>query len=228
MRAVFSSALTVFLLAGCASQGPTDNPFNRNAQWFSYLNGDDIRRDCRIGGNDRARIVYNAVWGEQVRAYDLRPDADGRYRLETRVFGGIQPDRFRFSDPLAMGRGVTTGTPVSNAQARAVVDALQQVGLGRPTPAGETLWSDTYFWVATVCEAGQIRFQAWPESQEAPVARTLLPLLAAVDNSGVPVSRPPTVTVVRRGAGYGGASDDHNVAFDLRIGRDGLLTGGKL
>lgn len=228
MRAGVSLGLMVLLLAGCAAQGPTEEPFSRTAQWFSYLNGDDLRRDCRPGAPDRARIVYNAVWGEQVRAYDLRPDTDGRYRLESRVFGGIQLDRFQFNDPLAVGRGVTTGNPVSNAQARALVDGLARAGLGRPTPQGKTLWSDTYFWVATVCEAGRIRFQAWPEEQEAPVAATLLPLLAGIDTSGVPVSRPPAVTVVRRGTGYGGPSDENSVPFDIRVGREGLVTGGKL
>lgn len=228
MRAYHSLGLMVFLLAGCASQGPTTEPFSRTAQWFSYLNGDDLRRDCQPGAPDRARIVYNAVWGEQVRTYDLRPDGAGRYQLDSRVFGGLRIDHFRLDDPLAVGRGRSASRALTNAQALSLIQGLEQAGLGQPTPAGQFLWSDTYYWVATVCEGGRIRFQAWPEEREGAVARALLPRLRELDQNEVGFARPPAVTVVRRGQNNVGPAMDGNENFSLQIGRDGLLTGGKI
>jgi hypothetical protein len=67
------------LLTGSCTyrQGMIEAPLARNYQHFSYVAGDDIRRDCRQGAATQYRFVYNAIWGEQVRAYDLRRSATG-------------------------------------------------------------------------------------------------------------------------------------------------------
>src|SRR5690606_6468296 len=63
------AALCLIVLAACTYRG-ADDPVSRKFSWFSYLNGDDIRRECVAGAADRYRFVYNGINVEQVRTYD--------------------------------------------------------------------------------------------------------------------------------------------------------------
>ena len=78
------------LVSGCTYRaGGIESPITRKFQYFSYLNADDIRANCVAGTPAQYRLVYNAVYSEQVRAYDLRRSATGEGAvLWTQVFGG--------------------------------------------------------------------------------------------------------------------------------------------
>ena len=92
MRLAFRLGLLTVLVvaAGCTyREGGVGNPITRKFQYFSYLGGDDIRRDCVPGAPARYRLVYNANYYEQVRTYDLRRGAPGSGAVLTiQVFGG--------------------------------------------------------------------------------------------------------------------------------------------
>src|SRR5690606_21540976 len=75
-------AFAGLLLAGAdsAAQRPDRNvalPIVRSFNWFSYVAGDDIRARCGVDGRDRVRLVYNAIYSEQVRTYELFLQPDG-------------------------------------------------------------------------------------------------------------------------------------------------------
>jgi hypothetical protein len=75
MRIAFRlGVLAILVLLGACTyrEGGVGNPLTRRFQYFSYLGGDDIRRDCTAGTPARYRLVYNASYLEQVRTYDLR------------------------------------------------------------------------------------------------------------------------------------------------------------
>ena len=82
------------IIAACTYQGDSvtgfgsDHPVVRKFTWFSYVGGEDIRAACRLGTRDRYRFVYNAVYEEQVRSYDLMaaPESGG-YELKVMVSG---------------------------------------------------------------------------------------------------------------------------------------------
>jgi len=59
-------------LSGCMYTGGVGEPMARKYSWFSYAAGDDIKAACTPDAPARYRLVYNANWNEQVRAYDLR------------------------------------------------------------------------------------------------------------------------------------------------------------
>ena len=63
--------LVVFLTASCTYSGGIDNPFSKKFTWFSYINGDDIRKVCASLGADRYRFVYNGIYQIQTRTYDV-------------------------------------------------------------------------------------------------------------------------------------------------------------
>ncbi|MDA0240525.1 MAG: hypothetical protein O3A84_10935, partial [Proteobacteria bacterium] len=82
------------LLSACTYQGATvegfgtDHPITRKFSWFSYVGGEDIRTACVTGAPDRYRFVYNAVYNEQVRSYDLVASPEpGRFDLKAAVSG---------------------------------------------------------------------------------------------------------------------------------------------
>src|SRR5471030_2703718 len=86
-------------LAGCS----LDNPLGRSLGWFSYLDAADIRDSCAGGTGERYRLVYNAVWGEQVRGYDVAAaSADAPANLAARVFFPENLNEINLRDPLEL------------------------------------------------------------------------------------------------------------------------------
>src|SRR5687768_8929927 len=74
-RAIIAGAV-MMTAAACTAEPNGDGreieaPIGRSFYWFRYIGGADIRDSCAAGSPDRTRIVYNAVWGEQVRIYDI-------------------------------------------------------------------------------------------------------------------------------------------------------------
>ena len=48
-----------------------DLPVVRSFHWFDFVGANDIRAACVPGGRSHLRLVYNALWEEQVRVYDI-------------------------------------------------------------------------------------------------------------------------------------------------------------
>src|SRR5437868_1858315 len=90
MKRLVTAALGLTL----ALTGPTwaqrldravEQPIVRSLNWFSYVAAEDIRIACRPGGRNRMRLVYNALWEEQVRTYELFLQPDGSAGLNIGV-----------------------------------------------------------------------------------------------------------------------------------------------
>src|SRR6185369_3989227 len=82
MKVTFAAvfALALAAVSTASAQRPdrkVEEPIVRTFNWFSYAGGDDIRSACESGGRNRVRLVYNAVWEEQVRAYEVFLQPDG-------------------------------------------------------------------------------------------------------------------------------------------------------
>lgn len=202
------------LLASCASTGDIDNPFSRKFGWFSYINGDDLRATCRAGGPDRYRAVYNANYLEQVRVYELRPDAGGAV-LSQRVIAN--PERIEFDSPGRTWRGDVAETVLSPQQAEGIVAAFADSGLGEPPPVGLQLPADTFFWIVAACRDGRFVFDAWLWPQARFAAATFPEALRAVDATGIAFNPP------RRVEYLGQYDEEKDRRFILKVGADGLV-----
>src|SRR5476649_2085937 len=93
MKVSFALALgLVFGLSAAASAQRADRnvdmPIVRSVNWFGFVGGDDIRASCTRGSRDRVRLVYNALWEEQVRTYEIFLQADGTAGLNMGVLAG--------------------------------------------------------------------------------------------------------------------------------------------
>lgn len=150
-------------LGACASQGPTDDPIKRKLTWLSYLDGGDIRRSCAAGGADQYRLVYNGIYTEQVRTYDL--SASGR--LAVRVIGPADLTRWsvsKLSDVLNPWRGHEASIALSPVAQTRLMAALKHDGAFGEPAVGTELSSRGFFWTIASCHQGQYRLTglAWP------------------------------------------------------------------
>ncbi len=182
------SLLAAVVLSACASGGPEDNPITRSFKWYSYLGADDIRAGCVAGAPDRMRFVYNGVWQEQVRTYDVTATPQGA-RQESRVVGQGNIASIDVLDPFGIWRGPHVDTALDPAAFADLQAAFDRAHAGpRLKPRG-FLRSDGYYWVAAECRSGRYRFAAWTTDESDVNALPFVAPLLRQDLTEVPFRR---------------------------------------
>ena len=206
------------LLGACQATGPAGNPVSRTFTWFDYLGGGDIRRSCGPGASPRYRFVYNALWPEQVRTYDV--SLGPAPAVETHVFSGGVDVSYSGGQlfPSWFGRG--TRHELTAREAAGLAQALA-ANVPEPAPIGSFLRSDDYYLTASRCVDGRFSFAAW-RMEDADLARLpFLPALLPYDRSGQPVNPPERLTL-------GPFDPDRNrhrggpPAFQVQVAADGV------
>ncbi len=217
------------LLAACTYSGGIGDPVTRKLSWFSYVGADDIQAKCTPTSPDQYRLVYNANWNEQVRAYDLRQSViqNGGAMLFTEVFGGYGADvaKFSLSDPVAPARGSSGTVRLSQDQFLELVRAIDSSGFGQPAPEGLRLESWDFYWVVAACRGGQFHFNAWRYPSDRYDAISFDKLLFAADGTGVPVNPPRHIDSAEQS--YLSQSQyprfkETGYSFELMVGKNGL------
>lgn len=204
-KKVFAVSGAILALAGCASQGPTDNPVRRNLTWDRYVGGDDIARSCAAGQPDRYRLVYNAREQDQQKTYDFSAQPDGGAMLEVRVIGkGILNDPktpISVTDPFGPWRGPQALYKLTPAEFDKAKAAITATGFDAPAPTGLFLRGDTFYWTASACRGGQFHFHAWawPSPEFDRMAVPLIQALEPLDKTGVASIHPYEVPLVPYG-----------------------------
>ncbi|MCW5749761.1 MAG: hypothetical protein KIT81_01335 [Alphaproteobacteria bacterium] len=224
MRVLFWFPFLLFLLTGCMAYGPADNPVQRNFTWFSYVAAEDIRANCGPGAPERWRFVYNGIYGEQVRFYDitLDPRAGGSAMMEARVKGRGDLLELDLFDPLRPWSGPFARRFLAEAQWLDLDRALGPDGIGSRTRPGTRLRSDNFYWVAAACRAGQFYHRAWQQPEDDLNRLRFVPILLAYDPTGVPFNAPRRLYLgpfSHDGGLEGGPHDE----FQLTVGADGLI-----
>ena len=195
--------LTAVLLGLCLTlltlPAPTwaqgvDNPLTRSFYWFRFVAGKDVREACGSGGPDHYRLVYNAIYREQVRAYDLVAQPGGGAALTTRVFGeaGIVNNIVinDVVDILGPWRGVKTERTLTAGEFSTVIAALEQSGALRFPPRKFEVPSNDFYWAIAACRGGQFTATAFHHPADGFRTVSFDRPLFALDNSGVPVNPP--------------------------------------
>ncbi len=222
--------LAAFTLTACAYGGSGNtNPVIRKLTWFSYINGNDIRAGCTAGEDvpRRYRFVYNGVYQEQIRTYDIVAAPDGSEGVMTaRVVGPTRINRLfinSFSDIFAPGRGTIATKDLSAEQLARLDSAVEAGGARGPAPVGLDLWAENFYWVVVACLDGEVIFNVfkWPSErfEQAAFPQVLL----ALDPTGVPLNPPREVDLVRL---YGGLSEQsfrRGGRFLLTVGENGFV-----
>jgi len=216
-RAGVLAALCVVMPAA-AIAAPVDNPLLRSFYWFRFVGGDDIKKACAAGAPDIYRLIYNATWREQVRAYDVETRPDGTANLTIRILGPAVINSVEISEPsgiLNPWRGLRTRVELSRDQLGALKSAIESSG-GFAFPSRKfELPSNDFYWAVSACHNGQFTSTAYLYEVDRFKAVKFDKLLFGFDNSGAPVNPvkdlPPSSL---RG--------DQNQVWRLRVGPDGI------
>jgi hypothetical protein len=213
------AVLAVLLLFGCADGSSAFPPF-RSLGWFRYLDGADIRKNCGVLAGDRYRLVYNAIWGEQVRDYEIATEATGG-QLSVRVIFPEYLNILDLRDPLASFRGRSSTLAPTQADLGELAETLRQSGFYEPAPKGLTLPSDGFYWIVAACERGVFHYNAYAYPSPRFDGIRFDRWLFAHDGAGVPVN-PPRPTPPRP-TNLHVTEENQYSFFDLQVGDGGLL-----
>jgi len=225
--------MTPWTAAGQTRLEPkVDNPLTRSFYWFRYVAGADIRERCAAGGLNHIRLVYNAIWNEQVRAYDVALQGESGANLVARVLvnlGDLSYIEVRdWGGLLDPWRGKRAETRLSAAEVTRLTTALEQSGGFGPPPAGVELYSNDYWWTVASCRNGRWGFAAYHYPTDKFARVRFADVLFAADKTGVPVAQPKNLPpAIFRGDALDGdptgrSSRDRTRPWRLAVGRDGL------
>ncbi len=198
--------------------GDIGDPIVRKFHWFSYVEGEDIRATCAPDTPDRYRLVYNGLYHEQLRLYDL--DALRRL-LVSRVVGDAHLKDVDPKNLTAPWQAEETRVPLDEAAFAALVDRFAASGMFAPPPVGLELPAQSFFWTAAWCRDGRYGFTAWKYPSPAFAAITFAEPLFALDGSAVAVNRAGPVPFDPQFADR--ARRGEVTDFTLKVGRSGLV-----
>lgn len=215
-------------LAGCQYTGGVGEPVARKFSWFSYAAGDDIKASCTADSPARYRLVYNANWNEQVRAYDLRRSVigGGGGILATHIFGGYGGNvrAFSLSNPSEPWQGPANEVSLDEQQYLALIRAVEASGFGEPAPQGLRLQSWDFYWLVSACANGQFHFNAWKYPSDRYNRIAFDKLLFAADGTGARVNPPRKMDSSEQYFLYNSPqiAKYNGYSFEMVVGANGL------
>ena len=227
MRGLILSCALAALVACAGDDRAARDPLRRSIGWFGIAGGEDLRAGCVPGAQARYRFVYNAVWEEQVRVYEViaSPGGEGAALRATAIRGAP-----RLLNAYLLDHGGSHGdeTRLEPAALRNLVAALDAAGFAGRPPDGTRLQSYDFYWLVSACVDGRWHLNAWRREARGFGRLGFDELLFAADRTGVPVNPPRPVDPAQRLLGYGEAPGERGrargSAFELVI-REGRLGG---
>lgn len=230
MRLVMALLLATVAIVPAMAQRPdrnVDQPIVRSFHWFSYVAGDDIREACVPGGRNRVRLVYNAIWEEQVRTYEIFLQPDGVAGLNI----GVLSDQGR-ANSISIGSPGDVTAPwrmkqgqrlLLEAETRELVGLLDASAAFGPPPDGLRLPDNDFWWTVASCRNGTWGFQAYHHPTDGFVRARFAEKLFAWDNVPVPINRPRKLepAELRRDPNMRPGRETAD-RWQLVVGKDGL------
>ncbi|MFO0294487.1 MAG: hypothetical protein ACK51F_14220 [Rhodospirillales bacterium] len=228
MRPLLFSAILAFLAACGISDGTVaSDPIRRAVGWYPFAGGEDLRADCVAGAPGRYRFVYNGVWEEQVRVYELSfAEASQGATLRTTVIRGAPLILNAYV--LDRASSAVAETRLDPARLSALVGALRSAGFQTQPADGTRLQSNDFYWLVSACADGVWHLNAWRRQDPAFARLAFDRLLFEADPTGVPVNPPrpidPAQPRLDYSVGVGGRGGTMGRSFELAI-RGGRLWG---
>ena len=231
----FPSAVAFLLLLGAATPAVAqradrgvDQPIVRSFNWFGHVGGEDIRAACQPGARSHIRLVYNALWEEQVRVYDVFPQPDGTAGLDI----GVLADQGNVAQLLLSAAGDVTAPwqmkkgqrLLGVAEATALMGALQASAAFGPARVGLRLPDNDFWWTVSSCRNGVWGFQAYHYPTDGFANVKFAEKLYALDNVPVAINKPRRLEPAefRRGFDSKSAQRGRGDRWILVVGNAGL------
>lgn len=204
-------------LTACTFDG-FRHPVVLKFSWFSYLNGDDMRDRCVSGAPDEFRFVYNGIYTEQVRMYDVFPDPAeaGQYLVEARVSGDgdVRSVLRELSRPnlFAPWRRVDSKVNIRAKDVEKLKLSLRSDGYFSGRAYQGDLSSIQFYWLVLGCFGGEFHVKSflWPGSSLLDL--DFAKLLSSWDFTEITVN-PPLETTLFEIYGTNDEEDHHNHFF---------------
>jgi hypothetical protein len=209
-----------------------DQPVVRSLNWFGYVAADDVRAACQPGGRNRLRLVYNALWEEQVRTYEifLQPDGTAGLNIGVLVDQGVSTNVSNITigslsdltGPWRMRKGQRLLDPAQTADLMASLQASAAFG---PPRDGLRLPDNDFWWTVASCRNGAWGFQAYHYPTDRFANVRFAEKLFALDNVGIAVNRPRNLEPAelrRDPMGLRPGRGDRADRWMLVVGKDGL------
>ena len=226
--AAFGLALAASPMA--SAQRPdryVDPPIVRSFNWFAFVGGDDIRGNCGKDGRNRMRLIYNAIYSEQVRTYELFLQPGGTTGLGI----GVLADQGAVSNLLMNNGGdalkpwsMKHGERILNAgETRDLMALFQASAAFGPPRDGLRLPDVDFWWTVASCRDGVWGFQAYHYPTDGFANVKFAQKVFSFDSVPVPVN-PPRKLVPAELRRDPNAPVNHMNAnqWTLTVGRDGL------
>jgi hypothetical protein len=227
----FPSTVAFLLMLGAAAPAVAqrtdrgvDQPVVRSFNWFGHVGGEDIRAACQPGTRSHIRLVYNALWEEQVRVYDVFPQPDGTAGLDI----GVLADQGNVAQLLLSTAGDVTAPwqmkkgqrLLSAAETTDLMGALQASAAFGPARDGLRLPDNDFWWTVSSCRNGVWGFQAY----HYPTDGFATEKLYAWDNVPVAINKPRRLEPAefRRGFDSKSAQRGRGDRWILVVGNAGL------
>ncbi|HTR84906.1 MAG TPA: hypothetical protein VMI56_10545 [Reyranella sp.] len=233
MKIMFAAVSALALCAASQASAQrvdrnVDMPIARSVTWFGYVGGDDIRSACTPGARSRVRLVYNALWEEQVRTYELFLQPDGTAGLNM----GVLADQGDVSN-LLVGQGTDVLNPWRMKRGQRLLDvsqtsdlmaSLQASSAFGPPRDGLRLPDNDFWWTVSSCRNGVWGFQAYHYPTDGFANVRFAEKLFALDNVPVAINRPRKLEPAefRRDFDRHSAQRGRGDRWILVVGKDGL------
>jgi hypothetical protein len=223
---VISLMTAVFVLGGCEYAGPAGDPVSRNVSWFDYVGGESLKAACGPGGSTRLRFVYNGIYDQQIRSYDVRVLRQGRsaaLSAWTRGDGDLTKGVV-LTNLLSPWQG-TRVESVMNAQAVSDLRAaLVKDRFASFKPVGLRLPSNEFYWVAVGCIDGRFHANAWMYPSDRFKNLTFPGILLANDRTGIEFRKSRPVNQREDDpTRHEGDRNPSDSAFQMQLGPDGFV-----
>jgi hypothetical protein len=209
------------LLAGCTASGIAGDPVSRTFQWFDVMAGNDIRRACAPGAPERWRFVYNGIYSEQIRTYDI---AGGT--METRIF--VRPGFGYLGTPRPdeLMNGARSAMSIAPEDLEHLVRVWESDLPNAVKPIGH-LRSDRFFWTTAACRNGRFQVAAFTYPPDASAPFGFPQELFRFDRSGKAVNPPRPMRDVGALTDFipSRHNSDDNARFLLKVTPDGIEPG---
>jgi len=195
------AALTALSVPPAMAQRPDRNvelPVVRSFHWFDFVAANEIRAACAPGGRNRLRLIYNALWEEQVRAYEifLQPDGtagmnigvlEGQGNVTTGITNMLISNPKDIFAPWSMKGGQRILTV---DETRELVGLLEESRAFGPPRDGMRLPDNDFWWTVASCRNGVWGFQAYHYPTDGFANVRFSTKLFSLDKVPVPVNPP--------------------------------------
>ena len=218
IKASVSVLLVAVSLSACTYRGgDIGDPAVRKFHWYSFIDGDDIKAGCAPGTPDRFRLVYNALYSQQIRIYQL----DSLQKiLSAKVVGGGNAAKLDPNDLLAPWRAEDSKMQLDDKTYDHLVQSFRADKMFGEPAVGLRLPSESYYWTAASCVDGRYHFTAWKHPSNSFDSLSFTGNLFALDMSGVAVRKAGPIPFDAQR--HASVRTGEVVDFTLEVGASGL------